>query len=158
MTHHIDVQVACDDPLPVCEDDIRHWAEIALAHQTDAGELTIRLASPEEIRLLNNTYRKNDKPTNVLAFPANLPKEIQLDIPLLGDVIICPAVLEEESKQLNKPLSDHWAHIVIHGVLHLLGYDHIKDEDAQIMQPLEAALLAKLGIEDPYINEEIERG
>ena len=104
---------------------------------------------------LNSTYRKQNKVTNVLAFPSNLPKDIQLDVPLLGDVIICPSVLQAESESLNKPLQAHWAHIVIHGVLHLLGFDHVRDEDAPIMQAQEINILEELGFCNPYKEEQL---
>jgi len=110
----------------------------------------------EEITYLNHAYRKKNKPTNVLAFPANLPDNIGLDYPLLGDVIICPLVLKQESLSLDKPLTAHWAHIVIHGVLHLLGYDHINEEDADKMQAVEIKLLTQLGFDNPYQEDEIE--
>jgi probable rRNA maturation factor len=109
-----------------------------------------------DITQLNHLYRKQNKATNVLAFPANLPDEIALDYPLLGDVIICPEILLEESLSLQKPLIAHWALIVIHGVLHLLGYDHIEEEDARVMQALEITLLAQLGFDNPYHTEDNE--
>ncbi|HVT62546.1 MAG TPA: rRNA maturation RNase YbeY, partial [Legionellaceae bacterium] len=118
------------------------------------GEITIRLVDPEEITYLNHTYRKKNKPTNVLAFPMNLPDNIHLDCPLLGDVIICPNVLEEESKNEHKTLSAHWAHIVIHGILHLLGFDHIDSKDAHIMEQREIELLAHFGFDNPYLEED----
>ena len=95
-------------------------------------------------------YRKQNKATNVLAFPATYPENVELEYPLLGDVIICPAVLKQESKTLKQPLIAHWAHIVIHGILHLLGYDHIDEEDATVMQAIEIQLLADLGFDNPY--------
>ncbi|WP_133129670.1 rRNA maturation RNase YbeY [Legionella yabuuchiae] len=156
MTVHIDIQHASEHEAPVSDDTLKRWAEIALTSELDAGELTLRLVTPEEIQQLNRQYRQQDKPTNVLSFPASLPKEIELDVPLLGDVIICPAVLKQESESYNKSLEAHWAHIVIHGVLHLLGYDHIQEEDANIMQPIETQLLATLGFDDPYHHEDIE--
>ncbi|GGI75327.1 rRNA maturation RNase YbeY [Legionella impletisoli] len=156
MTVHIDIQHASEEEAPVPDATLSQWAKMALTHQLNRGEITLRLVSLNEIQHLNRQYRHQDKPTNVLSFPSNLPKEIELDVPLLGDVIICPAILRQESELLNKPLEAHWAHIVIHGVLHLLGYDHIHEEDADIMQPIETQLLAKLGYDDPYHHEDIE--
>jgi probable rRNA maturation factor len=103
---------------------------------------------------LNHTYRKQNKTTNVLSFPSDLPESIQLDCPFLGDIIICPEVLLTESQQHNKSLQEHWSLIVIHGVLHLLGYDHIEEDDALTMQGIEIKLLAELNYANPYDTEE----
>jgi probable rRNA maturation factor len=153
MSYHIDLQHACDDPIPVNDQSLQTWAELALLEHMDSAELTLRLVDSTEITELNHSYRQQNKPTNVLAFPSELPDNIELDYPLLGDVIICPQVLQQESQELGKSLEEHWAHIVIHGVLHLLGYDHIKDSDAEIMQALEVKLLSKLGFANPYHTE-----
>ena len=150
MNYFIDIQHACDEKIPVSDAMLRDWAELSLKPYKDTAELTIRLVTPDEIRHLNLTYRQQDKATNVLAFPSSYPKEISLDYPLLGDIIICPDVLKNESTELKTPLIAHWAHIVIHGILHLLGYDHIKDEDAHIMQAIEIKCLAELGYPNPY--------
>ena len=114
------------------------------------AELTIRLVNEAEITELNHTYRNNNKATNVLSFPADLPEHI--DIPLLGDMIICPSVVKREATEQHKALSSHWAHMVIHGTLHLLGYDHINEREAEEMENLEIQLLAGLGIDNPYIQ------
>lgn len=154
MTYYIDIQNATNEPSPLSEEQLNSLASLALrAQQTDA-ELTIRLVTPKEMTDLNHTYRKQNKTTNVLAFPCSLPEGIKLDCPLLGDVIICPEVLLEEAKQYNKSLEEHWALIVIHGVLHLLGYDHIEDKDALIMQAIEVKLLTELGYANPYDLED----
>jgi probable rRNA maturation factor len=89
-----------------------------------------------------------DKPTNVLSFPFESPPEVKLD--LLGDLVICAEVVEQEAQQQNKNLMHHWAHMIVHGTLHLLGYDHVEDSDAQQMEALEITILAKLAIDDPY--------
>lgn len=156
MTYYIDIQNATEHPLPVSEDTLTQLATLALRDHQTAAELTLRMVNPEEMIFLNNTYRKKNKPTNVLAFPCNLPEPIELECPLLGDIIICPEVLLKESEAFNKPLQEHWSLIVIHGVLHLLGYDHIQDEDAVIMQALEIKLLAEMGYANPYDIEGIE--
>lgn len=153
MNYCIDIQNATDEPLPVSDERLTQLATMALKEYKKEAELTLRFVTPQEITQLNDTYRKQNKSTNVLAFPSELPPEIQLDYPLLGDVIICPDVLIEESRQLNKSLESHWALIVIHGILHLLGYDHIKDEDANEMQAIEIQLLAELGFANPYDAE-----
>lgn len=150
MNHQIDLQIACPDPLPVSEGCLIDWVNMALHDHEKPVELTLRLVAVDEIRDLNKTYRQQDKSTNVLAFPSQLPEVIELDYPFLGDVIVCPAVLQRESVEQQTPLDAHWAHIVIHGVLHLLGYNHIEEEDAKIMQSLESQMLATLGFANPY--------
>ncbi|MEE4244633.1 MAG: rRNA maturation RNase YbeY, partial [Kangiellaceae bacterium] len=97
----------------------------------------------------NSQYRQKDKPTNVLSFAADIPNYIESD--LLGDLAICAVVVEQEALVQNKKLSDHWAHLTVHGCLHLLGYDHIEDSDAEKMEALEVTALRKLGIDDPYL-------
>lgn len=154
MNYHIDIQHSCEEKIPVSNETLIQWAELALGVYCESAELTLRFVDLEEITHLNHYYRKQNKPTNVLAFPANLPEGVMLDVPLLGDVIICPTVLQEESIALNKPLSAHWALIVTHGVLHLLGYDHIDDVDATRMQALEIKLLAESGFANPYLDED----
>ncbi|PJD93031.1 MAG: rRNA maturation RNase YbeY [Legionella sp.] len=153
MTYYIDIQHACQNPSPIEDDMITLWAETTLKSVHEAGEITIRLVDSEEMTQLNHTYRQQNKPTNVLAFPSNLPTEIDLECPLLGDVIICPDVLEQERLAEHKSLQAHWAHIVIHGVLHLLGYDHIQPEDALVMEKREILLLAGFGFDNPYHEE-----
>jgi probable rRNA maturation factor len=160
MTMHIDIQHACNNETPEPDKVLKLWAETALQHNQVSGELTLRFVEPLEIQELNRTFRKQDKTTNVLAFPTELPDEVMLELPFLGDVIICPEVLAEESIRLEKPIKAHWAHIIIHGILHLLGYDHIEDKDAEEMQRLEAEVLQQLGFANPYNDEEYnsERG
>ena len=150
MSYHIDIQHACEEKPPVADEVLSEWAKQSLRSHRDFAELTLRLVDPEEITSLNHMYRKQNKATNVLAFPATYPENVELEYPLLGDVIICPAVLKQESKTLKQPLIAHWAHIVIHGILHLLGYDHIDEEDATVMQAIEIQLLADLGFDNPY--------
>lgn len=154
MTYCVDIQHASNTPIPVSDETLQHWVEITLKPHQPTAELTIRFVDAPEMIELNHTYRKQNKVTNVLAFPASYPSDIPLDYPLLGDVIICPTVLDEESHTLNVPLQTHWAHIVIHGVLHLLGYDHIVESDAAIMRPIEIHLLEQLGFDNPYKTEE----
>jgi probable rRNA maturation factor len=150
MTYYVDIQNATESPLPLTEQELTQLAKLALKDNLKTAELTIRIVNSEEMIHLNHTYRKQNKITNVLAFPSSIPDHIELDCPLLGDVIICPEVLFNESQQLNKSLKEHWSLIVIHGVLHLLGYDHIKDDDAAVMQSLEVKLLNEMGYSNPY--------
>jgi probable rRNA maturation factor len=151
--YHIDIQNATDESLTISKNKIIHLASLALRDHKQDAEITVRLVKTEEIIHLNQTYRKKNKPTNVLAFPSTLPFEIQMKRPFLGDVVICPQVLDKESKELHKTLEEHWALILIHGILHLLGYDHIKDDDALLMQTIEIKLLAELGYANPYDTE-----
>ncbi len=115
-------------------------------------ELTIRIVNKEEIQTLNKTYRHHDKTTNVLSFPFEVPAHLPPNIamPLLGDIVICHDIVVEEAQQQGKKLLEHWAHMVVHGVLHLKAYNHIQDSDAQIMEALEIKILAQLGFSNPY--------
>ena len=148
----LDLQLATDANAPG-ETDFRRWCELALRQRSADSELTIRLVDEPEGRELNRTWRQKDYATNVLSFPADVPDEL-LDIPLLGDLVICVPVVEREAAEQSKALEAHWAHLVIHGCLHLLGYDHIDDEEAEEMEALERTLLAELGHPDPYADDE----
>ncbi len=154
MTYCVDIQHASSAPLPVSDETLQRWVALTLQSYQDSAELTLRFVDAPEMIELNHTYRKQNKVTNVLAFPASHPDDIELDYPLLGDVIICPSVLLAESNELKTNLEAHWAHIVIHGVLHLLGYDHIIEADAAIMRPIEISLLNELGYDNPYKTED----
>jgi len=119
--------------------------------QESRHEVTIRIVDADESRALNADYRGKDKPTNVLSFPFEAPPGIEL--PLLGDLVICQNVVAQEAQQQQKPLMQHYTHMVIHGTLHLLGYDHIEDDEAEAMEQLERLLLARFDIPDPYLSE-----
>ena len=144
----LDVQIACEDNnLPSIE-QLQLWAETALSTQKDDPELTIRIVESQESQELNHQYRGKDKPTNVLSFPFEVPEGIEIN--LLGDLVICSDGVNKEAIEQNKNIHDHWAHLVIHGCLHLLGYDHIEEDDAVEMESLEIKLLSTLGIDNPY--------
>ena len=149
----LDLQLATEASDLPAEAQLRRWVELALRQRTADSELTIRLVDAEEGQELNRTYRHKDYATNVRSFPAEVPEGL-LDIPLLGDLVICVPVVEREAREQNKALEAHWAHLVIHGCLHLLGYDHIDDEEAEEMESLERQLLAELGYPDPYRDDE----
>ncbi|WP_250458626.1 rRNA maturation RNase YbeY [Microbulbifer litoralis] len=136
------------------DDEIHRWATAALADRRAGAELSVRIVDEDESRELNHQYRGKDKPTNVLSFPAELPED--LNLPLLGDLVICAPVVAREAEQQRKATTAHWAHMVVHGTLHLLGYDHIEDADAEIMEGLETSLLEGLGFTDPYIPAEVQ--
>ena len=150
MATSLDLQLACTSEKLPSEQDFQRWLDIALGQYERDFELTIRLVDNEESQALNSQYRGKDKPTNVLSFPFEVPDGIELD--LLGDLIISAEVVEQEALEQEKPLLHHWAHMVIHGTLHLLGYDHISDEEAEEMEALEVKLLAELSIPDPYLE------
>lgn len=122
-------------------------ADIETMYQ-ETFEVTLRIVDLAESRQLNSDYRNKDKPTNVLSFPFEAPEHIEM--PFLGDLVVCAAVVEQEAKEQDKPVTNHWAHLCVHGLLHLLGYDHIDETEAQEMEGLETAILAKLNIDDPY--------
>lgn len=148
----IDIQRATRASTP-SDEQITGWTVLALSeylqnHQEDQ-ELTIRFVDEAEIQLLNATYRQKDKTTNILSFPYE--QAPGLHVPLLGDLILCAPVIIDEARNQGKTSDAHWAHILIHGILHLLGYDHIEAGDAEKMEQLEVNLLAKLGYADPYL-------
>ena len=134
-----------DHPPP---ENFHFWVRLAIGEKLSSAELTIRLADEAEITKLNHSYRNKNQATNILSFSASLPEYI--DIPLLGDIVICPAIVKKESIEQQKTADAHWAHLVIHGTLHLLGYDHIEESEAEKMESLEIQLLSTLGIRNPY--------
>ena len=129
----------------------RRWVSAALqgARRRKPAELAIRIVDADEGRALNRDYRGKDYPTNVLSFPAELSPGLRL--PLIGDLAICAPVVLREAVEQGKAARDHFAHLTVHGVLHLLGYDHIDHRDAEAMEALETRILASLGIADPYV-------
>jgi len=131
-------------------DSFRAWVQAALAaaKRRRASELSIHVVDLDEGREFNRHYRERDYATNVLSFPAELPPGVRL--PLLGDLILCAPVVAREASEQGKRLRDHYAHMTVHGVLHLLGYDHIVDAEAERMEALERKALARLGVADPY--------
>lgn len=149
----IDRQVAVTAPADAALPDqqaLARWAGGVLAHHPDSpgNEITVRFVTAEESQSLNRDYRGRDKPTNVLSFPFEAPPGIHLG--LLGDLVICHAVVADEAHAQRKALADHYAHMVVHGTLHLLGYDHVDDDEADVMEQLEREILAGFGIADPY--------
>ena len=128
---------------------LHQWVNQALSNQTENKIVNIRLVSKKESAELNSTYRHKKGPTNILSFPFEPPPEISS--PFLGDLVICAALVNQQAKQQAKTRLAHWAHIVIHGCLHLIGYDHIHDKDASKMETIEIQLLEDLGYENPYI-------
>ena len=159
----IDYQIAVADTagLPD-EDDIVRYAETAARgiRDKEAG-MTVRIVEEEESQDLNSSFRKVNRPTNVLSFPAEVPEELPPELieelhcgTYLGDLVICKSVVEREAREQHKTPAEHWAHMVVHGTLHLLGFDHITDEEARVMESRETAVLQELGFPDPYRDDE----
>jgi len=145
----LDYQLACAQPeLAPTRAQARAWVSAALDQQPAAAELALRVVDEEEARALNRQYRGKDYATNVLSFPAELPGVV--DLPLLGDIVICAPVVRAEAAQQGKAVMAHWAHMVVHGTLHLLGHDHQDDEQAVEMEQRERDILSHLGFPDPY--------
>jgi probable rRNA maturation factor len=148
MTLEVNVQIASDeDDLPG-QPEFRAWACAALGDEQQDSELTIRVVDEKESALLNSRYRHKDGPTNVLSFPYDSPPGI--DLPLLGDIVICAPVVRREAQEQSKSENSHWAHMVVHGSLHLLGFDHEHDEEARKMEAVETRILSELGYDNPY--------
>lgn len=157
LTLDLDLQVASEpSPLPQ-QNQVEQWILLVLEttqYQPTENlpvELTLRIVDAPESQQLNRQYRGKDKPTNVLSFPFEGPEGIPLA--LLGDLVVCAPVVRSEAEQQHKSEQAHWAHMVVHGTLHLLGYDHIEEQDADIMEALEIRILDQLGFQDPYAVE-----
>ena len=142
-------ELSCECPPDVL---LRQWARAGLeADSADDTALTIRIVAVAEIKASNEQWRGKDKETNVLSFPAEFPPETGMNY--LGDIMVCADVLMHESEEQDKALNDHWAHIVVHGVLHLQGFDHENTQEAVIMEKREKEILATLGVADPYRDD-----
>lgn len=147
MTIQLDVQIAVRDPDVPAPSDFKTWA--AKIPSSDTGtRVCLRVADEDEVRKLNKRFRNVDKATNVLSFPADVPAE--LGVNFLGDVVVCAPVVSREAQAQGKDLHAHWAHLFVHGVLHLQGYTHDDDSHAEQMEALEIETLQKLGIGNPY--------
>jgi probable rRNA maturation factor len=132
------------------QEQIQQWVDAALKGYNQNTEIVVRIVDEQESATLNEQYRLKPGPTNILSFPVEPPEGIELD--LLGDLVVCAPVLEKEALEQHKTLTDHWAHIIVHGVLHLLGYDHADDDEAELMEDKEIAILKQLNIKNPYIE------
>jgi len=146
--NQIEIQAVFDSADQPDRQQIQLWVDTALDDYDHDTEIVVRIVGVEESAELNEQYRHKSGPTNILSFPVDLPEGIELD--LLGDLVICAPVVEKEALEQDKPLAHHWAHIIVHGVLHLLGYDHIDDDEAELMENKEIAILNKLHINNPY--------
>lgn len=148
MALTIDIQRASSHAEIPSDQQFALWLNAAAEAKYQDYELCLRLVDSEEMISLNSQYRQKNKPTNVLSFPADLPED--LGIPLLGDIVICAEVVAQEAQQQNKSIEAHWAHLSVHGLLHLQGYDHIEEEQANTMESLEINILSQLGYSNPY--------
>ena len=154
MTAIIDYQQAYEGEDVILEDiptssELERWANVVLAYEgVSEQEITVRFTDEVESQALNFEYRGKEKPTNVLSFPFEAPPGIEMN--LLGDLVICAPVISREAKEQQKAVVNHYAHMTVHGLLHLMGYDHIEDADAEEMESKEIEILAQLGIDDPY--------
>jgi probable rRNA maturation factor len=152
--YSIIIQLAADQTLVPKKSLLRKWAKQALSKKVESAEVTIRVVGESEMSSLNATYRRKKGPTNVLSFPFNMSEEIQIDIPILGDIVICAEVVNREAHEQHKSLESHWAHMIVHGIFHLLGYDHETDKDAELMETLEIEIMQSLGFANPYESGE----
>lgn len=155
MAYQIDIETNSQSNLLPKPVQIEQWISAALNQQAlDEAEVSVYIVDEPESQELNHEYRGKNKPTNVLSFPADIPEE--LGIPLLGDLVICAPVVEREALEQGKSLEAHWAHMLVHGTLHLLGHDHIDDDEADAMEALETAIIVSLNFPAPYqdINNE----
>lgn len=154
----IDLQIAAAPAALPSAEDFRRWADAALreAGHDSAAEITVRVVDEAESRTLNRDYRDKDRPTNVLSFPNELPEFLrdELDVLPLGDLVICAPVVAAEAAAEGKAVRDHWAHLTVHGVLHLLGFDHVEADEAEAMEAREIHALQQLGIDNPYETDD----
>jgi probable rRNA maturation factor len=154
MSYRIDVEVnSSSTKIPAIE-NIELWISTALhSDELNQAEVSVYIVDEPESQELNSQYRGKNKSTNVLSFPADIPDEV--GVPLLGDLVICAPVVEREAQEQGKTLEAHWAHMLVHGTLHLLGYDHVDDDEADVMEALETRLITQLHFPAPY-NEILE--
>lgn len=149
MSYRIDVEVNSSNTKIPSVENIELWISTALhSDELTEAEVSVYIVDEQESQELNFQYRAKDKPTNVLSFPADIPDEV--GVPLLGDLVVCAPVVEREAKEQGKTLEAHWAHMLIHGTLHLLGYDHVEDDEAEVMEALETRLITQLNFPAPY--------
>ncbi len=148
MNLSIDIQMACPSEDAPDEDSIKRWASAAMRDERDNSELSLRIVDEQESAAFNQQYRGKSGATNVLSFPFDAVTPEPL--PILGDLVVCAPVVNREADEQQKSPDAHWAHIIIHGVLHLLGYDHIDPKEAEQMEALETAIMLALNFPAPY--------
>jgi probable rRNA maturation factor len=149
MHYQIDIQINSNSRTIPSAENIKNWVSAALhSDELGAAEVSVYICDEAESQALNLQYRSKNKPTNVLSFPADIPEEV--GVALLGDLVICAPVVEKEAQDQAKNIDAHWAHMLVHGTLHLLGYDHIDDADAGVMESLETHIMTKMHFPAPY--------
>jgi len=155
MNKDLELTVQIATNIPNCPDTetIRNWVSLTLARDSQAAEMTVRIVDEEECAELNHRYRNKEGATNVLSFPYEAVSGSGQT--LFGDIVICAPVVEREAREQNKELQSHWAHMVIHGTLHLMGYNHIEENEAETMESLERSLMDSLGYADPYLENQV---
>ena len=152
MRTELEIQRATTSINTPDDNQFQFWINAIDVQQDKSFALSIRIVEEPEARQFNREYRNRDYATNILSFPVELPEGLPSHVrqTLLGDLLICAPVVAREAREQNRPEVDHWAHLTVHGILHLLGYDHKQDEAALVMESLEKEILNKLGISDPY--------
>jgi probable rRNA maturation factor len=149
MTYQIDIENNSQSILIPSQEKCESWITAVLKNQQiNEAEVSVYIVDEDESQELNSQYRGKENPTNILSFPADIPEEV--GIPLLGDLVICAPVVEREAQEQQKTVDAHWAHMLVHGSLHLLGYDHIEDDEAELMEALETNIITGLGFSAPY--------
>ncbi len=150
MAYQLDIEIACDGAELPSPAQMQAWVSAALdaAKAKPDAEISLCVVDEAESQSLNHQYRHKNNPTNVLSFPADLPPE--LGLPLLGDLVVCAPVVTREAGEQGKTRDAHWAHMLVHGTLHLLGYDHLDDAEAEAMESLETRIITQLGFAAPY--------
>lgn len=150
--YQIIIQHVADKALAPTAAKLRQWATAVLTQQTSAAEITIRIVDIEEMTKLNSVYRHKEGPTNVLSFPFTSSELFMSETPYLGDIVICSDVVNQEAIEQGKPQEAHWAHMIVHGIFHLLDYDHETENQAAEMEALEIKALQHLGFPNPYLT------
>jgi len=153
MAAHVDIQIAVDDESVPNSDTLVVWVSRAMqgAGRRQPADVSVRVVSVTEMQQLNSEFRGQDKPTNVLSFPAGAIEGLPADADMpLGDIVVCAEVVRTEAREQGKTAEAHWAHMMVHGTLHLLGFDHENDGDAAVMESLETKILTDNGISSPY--------
>ena len=148
----VDIQIESQSKQLPSTDQFQVWVDTVLTHADEDSEVVIRIVDEAEMIQFNQQYRQKEGTTNILSFPFDAPDEVESS--LLGDLLVCAPVIEKEALLQNKKLAHHWSHMIIHGVLHLLGYDHINDDEAQEMEALEIKMLSTIDIANPYQEKE----
>ena len=145
----VELQYAVPQKALPTQAQLQAWADVIKTRDGETQIAAIRVVNEQEMTVLNKQYRQKKGPTNVLSFPAQLHE--QVDVPFIGDIVICAPIVINEAKQQHKTEESHWAHMTVHGILHLQGYDHINDADAMQMESLEIQIMHQLGYENPYL-------